>query len=116
MTEDELHARLFVARQQLRTLEEAAADALAVSLETAGEFSSSDYRSIASELERQAIEKREEIAGLESALANDFRPERLAARVRRCGACLVLTSQCARVAKRLGSAVSWEFGLCRYLT
>lgn len=70
-TVDELNARLFVAKQQLRILEEAIADARTASREVAGEFSPGDYLAIAAELETQATEKREEIAELEHTLRGE---------------------------------------------
>lgn len=69
ITVDELNARLFVAKQQLRILKDAVADARAAAREPAGEFSLVDWLSIAEELERQATEKKAEIVELENALA-----------------------------------------------
>lgn len=71
ITVDELNARLFVAKQQLRSVEGGMADARKASREAAGEFSPADYLAIAAELEKQAAEKREEIAELENALRGE---------------------------------------------
>lgn len=66
-TLDTVLAQLFVARQQLRLIEDASADAKKAAREPAGEFTPESYLSIAADLDAQAAELREEIAELERA-------------------------------------------------
>lgn len=67
-TKDRLNARLFVAKQQHRILTDGVADAKKAARGAIGEFSPADWLELAEELERQAEEKRKEIAELEDAL------------------------------------------------
>jgi hypothetical protein len=64
-TPDELNALLFVAKQQLRLSQDASADAKKAARDPSREFTPEAYLSVAVELDRQASEKREEIAELE---------------------------------------------------
>lgn len=68
-TRDELNARLFVAKQQLRLLEETSADAKKAASETSTEFAPESYLSIAADLDRQAATIREEIEEFEKICA-----------------------------------------------
>lgn len=67
-TMDRLYTRLFVARQEHRILTNAVADAKKAAREAVGEVNPADWLELAEELDRQAEEKRKEIAELEDAL------------------------------------------------
>lgn len=66
---DTVLAQLFVARQQLRLIEDASADAKKAARGPAGEFTPESYLDVAADLDMQAAELREEIAELEKARA-----------------------------------------------